>query len=275
MLNQTPLEQLTATYPSMLVGFSGGVDSTLLAVVGRKVLGKEKCLAVLGMSPSLSGAQEEQAESIAREFDLNFTQVKTHEMDDPRYSKNSRDRCYFCKSELWDRLSKIAQDRGYGIVADGTNASDLNGHRPGARAAAELGVRSPLAEVGYTKERVRSEARDLGIPIWNAPSSPCLSSRIMYGLSVTPARLRQVEQGEDLLRSLGVRGDLRVRHRGQEARIEVMPSEFAKIRVEGDRVATVFRNLGFERVTLDLAGYRTGSLLSGDSSQLEIIEMAR
>ncbi|MCH9016078.1 MAG: ATP-dependent sacrificial sulfur transferase LarE [Gemmatimonadetes bacterium] len=274
MPDLTPLERVISTYHSMLVGFSGGVDSALLAVAGRKVLGKDKCVAALGCSPSLARLQRRRARDLALEFDLELLEVNTGELDDPSYAANPTNRCYFCKRELWSVLVPIARERGLEVIADGTNKSDLGGHRPGRAAAVEVDVRSPLVESGYSKARVRAEARALGIPIWNAPSSPCLSSRIQFGLEVTPARLRQVEDGEDILRSMGVAGDLRVRHRGDEARIEVLPAEFEKVRSGKDRIAVLFAELGFERVTLDLKGYRSGSLLAAGTSDLELISVA-
>lgn len=258
-------------FPSVLVGYSGGVDSALLAVVGRRVLGKDRSVAALGRSASYPRAQHEQALAIAKQFDLELVEVRTDELDDPEYVANAPSRCYFCKRELWTRLRAVADERGIAIVADGTNADDLGDHRPGLAAAEERGVRSPLAEAGYTKDRVRAEARALGIPIWDAPAAPCLSSRILYGLEVTPTRLRQVEEGEELLRAVGVTGDVRVRHRGGEARLEVAPAEFERIRAHRDAIAQRLLALGFERVTLDLGGYRRGSFLKRAEPRLEVL----
>jgi pyridinium-3,5-biscarboxylic acid mononucleotide sulfurtransferase len=264
------LERILAAYPSLLVGYSGGVDSALLAVRGRRVLGRARMLAVLGVSPSLAGDQHRRARAVAALFDVPLLEVPTRELDDPGYVANAPSRCYFCKRELWVRLHDVAAERGLAVIADGTNADDLTDHRPGLRAAGDSGVRSPLAEAGYGKDDVRREARALGIPIWDAPAAPCLASRIRYGLTVTPSRLRQVEQAETALRGLGVEGDLRVRHRGSEARIEVHPSQFPAVRRAGDRIAAQLLALGFSRITLDLGGYRRGSLLveRGDAVEL-------
>lgn len=275
MPSPSKLEALVATCPSLLVGYSGGVDSALLAVVSRRVLGRERMVAALGISASYSAAQHAQALGIARAFDLPLVEVLTDELNDAGYVANAPSRCYYCKRELWNKLGAMASERGIAAVADGTNADDLAEHRPGLRAAAEHRVRSPLADAGYTKAMVRAEARGLGIPIWDAPAAPCLSSRIVYGLSVTPARLRQIEAGEELLRSVGVAGDLRVRHRGDEARIEVAPSELARVREHRGHVAARLLDLGFARVTLDLAGYRRGSLLSAEPPRLEVLAERR
>jgi uncharacterized protein len=267
----TPLERVLAGYPSVLVGYSGGVDSALVAVVARRVLGREQSTAAMGVSASLPHFQLDRAGALARQFDLDWLQVETGELSDPNYVANSPERCYFCKRELWSVLTAQAVERNRAIVADGTNTDDADDHRPGARAAQEFDIRSPLVEAGYAKADVRAEVRALGIPIWDAPSSPCLSSRVLYGLSVTPVRLRQVEAGEAFLRDLGVGGDLRVRHRGDEARIEVGRSEFAVVRQNRTAVAERFTELGFSRVTLDLAGYRRGSLLVGAESDTELL----
>lgn len=267
----TPLERVLADLPSILIGYSGGVDSTLLAVVARRTLGRARAVAALGTSASLGTEQLERARSLARDFDLDLVETPTDELADPQYARNAPSRCYFCKRELWDALWALATERGIAVVADGTNADDLGEHRPGLSAARERGVRSPLAEVGYTKERIRAEARALGIPIWNAPASPCLASRIRYGLSVTPSRLGQVERAERALRNRGVAGDLRVRHRGAEARIEVGPEEIDRVRRYRDEVGDALLALGFARVTLDLDGYRRGKLLGDAEPRLELL----
>jgi uncharacterized protein len=274
MKSRSRLEAVVATYPSVLVGYSGGVDSTLLAVVARRVLGAKRAVAALGVSASYPEAQYQQALAVARQFDLQLIEIPTDELDDPDYVANAPSRCYFCKRELWGKLVAAARERNLAIVADGTNASDLGEHRPGLKAAAEFQIRSPLAEAGYTKADVRSEAWALGIPIWNTPAAPCLSSRIMYGLRVTPGRLRQVEAGESLLRELGIEGDLRVRHRGDEARIEVEPSQFPRVRTHRDELATHFLEAGFASLTLDLKGYRRGSLLAKEPPDLEVLAQA-
>jgi len=249
-------------YGRVLLGYSGGVDSALLAVVGRQALGPERFLAVIGRSASYPEVQWQGAVELARRFDVPLLEVETRELSDPRYLENSTSRCYFCKSELWVRLGEVAQARGFDTIIDGTNADDLGEHRPGLRAAGERRVRSPFAELGWSKAAVREASRALGLPTWDAPAAPCLSSRVMYGLEITPQRLRQVEEGESYIRGLGVTGDLRVRHHGDRARIEVAPDQLPALRAEWEAVTEYFAGLGFASVELDPAGYRRGGLLT-------------
>jgi uncharacterized protein len=246
----------------VLLGYSGGVDSALLAVAGRGALGAERFLAVIGRSASYPAAQYRSALEIARRFDVPLLETETQELDNPEYRANAPDRCYHCKAELWTRLAMIADARGFDTIIDGTNADDLGEHRPGTRAAAERAIRSPLAEVGWTKPMVREAARELGLPIWDAPASPCLSSRIQYGLEVTPDRLRQVEAAEEFVRSLGFGGDLRVRHRGEGASVEVSPEMRGELEAAWPQIAGRLRELGFSTVRLDHRGYRRGGLLA-------------
>lgn len=249
-------------YGRVVLGYSGGVDSALLAVVGREVLGRERLLAVVGRSASYPEAQWRAAVELARRHDVALLEVDTQELADARYLANPTDRCYYCKSELWTRLGQVARSRGFDTIVDGTNADDLGEHRPGVRAADEQRVRSPLAELGWTKAAVRQASRALGLHTWDAPAAPCLSSRVMYGLAITPRRLHQVEEGEAYLRRLGVVGDLRVRHHGDRARIEVAPDQLARLRRTWDAVTRFFDGLGFAAVELDPAGYRRGGLLT-------------
>ena len=246
----------------VLLGYSGGVDSTLLAVVGARALGPERFLAVLGVSASVPEEAGRRAAGLADRFSIPFLQITTHELLDPRYAENPVDRCYFCKTELWDRLGAIAVQRGFDTIIDGSHADDAGDHRPGARAASERAIRSPLAELGWRKADIRRAARELDLPVWDAPAAPCLASRIRYGLEVTPGRLLQVERGEAWLRSLGVTGDLRVRHHGDTARIEVEPRWFATLDAEWSAVEREFQSLGFAQVVRDARGYRRGSLLA-------------
>jgi len=261
MSDLTALEAHLARLGRVLLGYSGGVDSSLLAVAATRALGPERFLAVIGLSPSYPAEQRRTALAVAREFGVPLLELETRELEDPRYAANPTNRCYFCKAELWGRLLPLARERGFDTVIDGTNADDLGEHRPGLQAAAEREVRSPLAELGWTKSMVRGAARALDIPIWDAPASPCLASRIKYGLAVTSERLRQVEDGEAFLRRLGVTGNLRVRHLGPTARVEVEPEQFPLVDRRWDAVVRAFRTLGFTCVERDPAGYRRGSLL--------------
>lgn len=247
---------------SVLIGFSGGVDSAYLACFARQVLGARKVLAVIGRSASYPAEQWATARRVAEQFGVPVLELDTEEMSDPRYAANPTNRCYFCKSELWSKLVPVARSRGIDTVIDGTNADDLSDYRPGAQAAREQGVRSPLAEIGFTKAEIRLRSRALGLPTWSQPSAPCLSSRLPYGTSVTPERLRQVEQAEQALRALGLEGDLRVRHHGDLARVELSRSELASW-LSDDRLAEIHAaayGAGFARVAIDLAGFRSGSL---------------
>ena len=249
------------SYGRVVLGYSGGVDSSLLGVTARRALDAGDFVAALGRSASYPEVQYRQALDLAARFDIPLIEIDTGEMNDPRYLANAPSRCYFCKTELWTRLGEVALEQGFDVVIDGTNASDLGEHRPGLRAAEERRVRSPLAELGWTKADVRAAARDLGIPIWDAPAAPCLSSRIRYGVRVTPERLAQVEQAEALLRAAGILGNLRVRHLGDSARVEVDPAQVALVRGVWSDVEAELLLLGFRAVTLDPIGYRRGALL--------------
>jgi uncharacterized protein len=247
---------------SVLVGFSGGVDSAFLACAAVDVLGTDRVLGVIGRSASYPSEQWERARSVAQQFGVPVLEVSTDEVTDPRYSANPSNRCYFCKTELWDTLGPIARERGFAVVVDGTNADDLSDHRPGARAAAEHGVRSPLAELGFSKAAIRRLSRERGIPTWSQPASPCLSSRIPYGTAVTIDRLRQIEHAERAVRALGVHGDLRVRYHGDLARVEIASGMLAEWLKPAARAAmrTAVRDAGFGRVAMDARGFRSGSL---------------
>jgi len=247
-------------HETALVGFSGGVDSAYLASVALDALGPDRVLAAIGRSASYPEAQWAQAREMAARFGIPVLEVDTDELRDPRYATNPTNRCYFCKSELWARLAPIAAARGFAVVVDGTNADDLADHRPGMAAARERGVHSPLATLGFTKADVRALSRARGLPTWNQPASPCLSSRIPYGTPVTPERLRQVERAEAALRALGVTGNLRVRHFGATARVEVDRAMLSVWSAEGTRVGieTAVRAAGFADV--ELHPFRSGGL---------------
>lgn len=247
---------------SLLVGFSGGVDSAYLACVALDAVGPERVLAVIGRSASYPAAQWQRAREVADRFAVPVLEVDTDELSDPRYAANPVNRCYFCKSELWSRLAPIAASRGLAIVADGTNADDLGDHRPGMAAARERGVASPLAELGFSKGEIRALSARRGIPTWDQPSSPCLSSRLPYGTAVTPERLRRIEEAEAALRALGIAGDLRVRDFGARARVELGRDELARWEPPAarDRLVAAVRGAGFAEVEVDPRGYRSGAL---------------
>lgn len=246
---------------SALVGFSGGVDSAYLAIVAQDALG-DRALAVIGRSASYPAAQWETARRVAARFGVAVLEVDTDEMNDPRYAANPVNRCYFCKSELWSRLRPIAEARGLAVVVDGTNADDLGDHRPGRQAAAERDVRSPLAELGFTKADIRALSRARDIPTWAQPSSPCLSSRLPYGTAVTAERLAMVERAEAALRALGIAGDLRVRHFGETARVELAREALAEWSAPERRgaIERALRTAGYATVEIDPRGFRSGAL---------------
>jgi uncharacterized protein len=259
------LRSLIRTFPSVLLGYSGGVDSALLAVVLRQELGKGGVLAAIGRSASYPDAQWQTARDVATRFDIPLIEIHTHELEDPSYLANPTNRCFYCKTELWNRLVPLAAERGLAVVCDGTNADDLREHRPGKAAGLRAGVRSPLAEAGMTKAEIRAASRELGLPTWDAPAAPCLSSRVQYGLTITPSRLKQVEQGEAYLRSLGVTGDLRVRHLGDRARLEVEQAWIPWLEERRATISEYLGSLGFGDVEIDPRGYRRGSLLEHSS----------
>lgn len=246
-------------YGSVLVGYSGGVDSVFLARIAVDTLGVENVLAVTGRSASLPSWMEDTAASVAARFGIPWLEVDTLEMEDPRYAANPSNRCYFCKSELWSRLRGIADERGLRMVLDGANADDVGDHRPGAVAAGENGVASPLLEAGLGKAEIRAWSRELGLPTWDQPAAPCLASRLPYGFAVTPDRLRQIDVAESALRELGLR-DFRVRHHDDTARLEVHPDEVGLAILNAAELVSRVRSAGFAHVLLDLEGYRRGSL---------------
>lgn len=260
---ESKLEALRALFTEMdqaLIAYSGGIDSTLVAKVAYDVLG-DRALAVTANSPSLMPEDLEDAKVQAAEIGVIHEIVVTFELENPNYASNPANRCYFCKSELHDTLKPLALERGYPYVVDGVNADDLRDYRPGIQAAKERGVRSPLAEVGITKLEVREIARSLGLPWWDKPSQPCLSSRFPYGEAITTEKLHRVGRCERYLRDLGLR-NLRVRSAGDTARIELPPDDIKTFVQATDLSALVaaFQQYGFTYVTLDLEGYRSGKL---------------
>ncbi len=260
---------------SVLIGYSGGVDSAYLAAVALDALGPDRTIGIIGRSPSYPEAQWVTAREIAATIGLPVREIATQEMNDPRYAANPSNRCYFCKTELWSLLAPLARELGFSTVADGTNADDLHGHRPGARAAREWDVASPLAEVGLTKAEIRMLSALRGLPTWDQPSSPCLSSRLPIGTAITPLRLAKVEAAERAVRSLGVCGDLRVRYHGETARVEMNAGELEAWRTGDSRRLLRDRVVaaGFTTVELDLRGFRSGMTNQPtDAGSLDILE---
>lgn len=254
------LKSLFAEMDRALIAYSGGIDSTLVAKVAYDVLG-DRALAVTAESPSLLPEDLEDARVQAAEIGIAHEVVQTHEMDNPNYTANPVNRCYFCKSELHDTLKPLALKRGYPYVVDGVNADDLSDYRPGIQAAKERGARSPLAEMSVTKLEVRQLAKLLGLPWWDKPAQPCLSSRFPYGEEITVAKLQRVGRAERYLRSLGLK-NLRVRSEGETARIELPAEQIKEFVLTTDlpTLVAAFQSYGFLYVTLDLEGYRSGKL---------------
>lgn len=255
------LEQLRAlvhSYGSALVAFSGGVDSSVVLAVAKQELG-DRVLAVTAHSPVYAQRELEAAKKLAQQLGVAHEIIFTRELDDPRYVNNPPTRCFHCKHELFGKLAELAQVRGFAVVLDGTNASDMGDVRPGMRALKEYNVRSPLLEVGLTKPQVREIARMLNLPTAQKPAMACLASRMPYGSAITPEKLRQVEHAEEFLFELGL-SQVRVRHYDQLARIEVLPDEMPKLLAQRDAITARLQELGFRYVTLDLRGYRSGSM---------------
>jgi pyridinium-3,5-biscarboxylic acid mononucleotide sulfurtransferase len=243
---------------SLLVAFSGGVDSSVLAAIAREVLG-ERCRAVLLESPLVPRASIRRARQTAEELGIPLEVIPFRVMEDEAVRRNPPDRCYYCKKSAARVLKERARELGIACVADGTSASDTGGHRPGIRAGREEGILHPLAEAGMTKEDIRAIARRRGHGFWDRPSDACLASRIPYGEEITPVRLRIIEDAEEVLHALGF-AQVRVRLHGEVARIEVMPGEMERLWKERERILGALQEIGFTYVTIDLGGYRSGSM---------------
>ncbi|HVN97473.1 MAG TPA: ATP-dependent sacrificial sulfur transferase LarE [Syntrophorhabdaceae bacterium] len=243
----------------VVVAFSGGVDSTFLLKVSVDTLGKDNVLAFIGKSPTCPAREMDQAQRLALQIDAQYIVAETSEMDDPRFIENHRSRCYFCKTHLFTKAREIAASRGFLHVLEGSNADDVNDFRPGRKACAEQGVKSPLLDAGLTKLEIRRLSKRLLLPTYDKPSFACLSSRVPYGTAIDEILLKNIERAEDYLQSLGVR-QVRVRHHGDTARIEVLRKDFRVILAHGEAISDTFRQCGFAHVALDLRGYQTGSM---------------
>ncbi len=254
------LESLLKEYGAAAVAYSGGVDSSFLLAVAHKVLG-DKALGVIGRSPTYPKRELEDAVRLAEEIGARFEVVDTCEMDNPDFAANPSNRCFFCKSNLFEVVGSVAKKHDIHIILEGSNADDTGDYRPGMAAAKKLGVKAPLLEAGLTKDEIRALSKEMGLPTWDKPAMACLSSRIPYGETITLKRLSRIEQAERDIRDLGYK-QLRVRDHGDVARIEVEPSLIEAVASENARKAIVSaaKGAGYKYVCLDLEGYRTGAM---------------
>ena len=259
-LKEQRLREIFRDLGSVIVAYSGGVDSSYVAYVANAELGP-RAICITGQSASLPSYQQAEIDRVIDQFGFHHETVQTEELENPGYRANNADRCYFCKDELYSKLEQIATSRGIEHIVDGSTADDLNDFRPGRQAAKQHSVRSPLIEVEMSKAEVRELSRRAGLPTWDKPASPCLSSRIAYGTTVTIERLSKVDRGEEILREFGFK-EFRVRHHDTLVRLEIAPAELDRVlrREVIEQLAARFRELGFKYVTLDLQGFRSGSM---------------
>ena len=247
---------------SVVVAFSAGVDSTYLLALAVETLGPDRVIAAMGISPSLAQRERDEGRALAARIGAQLREIETGEMDDPEYAANPANRCFFCKQDLFTRLNALNRELGFGAVVSGANSDDLGDFRPGMQAGRELGVRSPLLEAGLTKEDIRQASQALNLPTWDKPAMACLASRVPYGHTITPQLLSRVERAEYVLKDLGLR-QVRVRDHELVARIEVPPADLERVIQQREAITAGLRNLGYRYVTLDLQGFRSGSMNEG------------
>jgi uncharacterized protein len=261
MKKEEKVKEILKSLGSVVIAYSGGVDSTLLLKLSLETLGKERVLAVTAKSPTYPEREVKKAQNIASLLDAHHLIIETREMENSSFYENPPDRCYHCKKELFSLLRKEGEKRGFSVIADGCNADDLKDYRPGKKAAEEMGVRSPLAEARLSKDEVRKLAKKYALPNWDKPSFACLASRIPYGMKITLRRLKKIEKGEGFLQKQGFT-EVRLRDHGDIARIEVGKDEIAKVLSPSvrEKIAKNLKKLGYLYVTIDLEGYRSGSL---------------
>lgn len=267
------LREIFRQLESVIVAYSGGVDSSYVAYIANAELGP-RAICITGESASLPAYQRTEIDRVVEKFGFQHEVIQTEELDNPSYRANNPDRCFFCKDELYNKLEAVARERGVQYLVDGSTTDDLGDYRPGRQAAAQHAVRSPLIEVGLSKSEVRELSQRVGLPTWDKPASPCLSSRIAYGTTVTIERLSKIDRGEEIMREFGFR-EFRVRHHDQLVRLEIATAEMDRaMRKEVfQELAARFRELGFKYVTLDLEGFRSGSMNEVLDSQVNLVQL--